>query len=58
MGYPHQKNITIEFGCQFRVNLACCKILSIMKAFLMLLLQLLEDFFQKLLIGFGEYKMS
>jgi len=31
---------------------------SIMKAFLMLLPHLLEDFFQKVLIGFGEYEMS
>jgi len=29
-----------------------------MKAFLMLLPQLLEDFFQKALIGFGEYEMG
>ena len=29
-----------------------------MKAFLMLLPQLLEDFFQKVLVGFGEYEMS
>jgi len=29
-----------------------------MKAFLMLLPQLLEDFFQKVLVGFGEYEMA
>ena len=29
-----------------------------MKAFLMLLPQLLEDFFQKVLVGFGEYEMG
>ena|GEM_PF-5465610 len=29
-----------------------------MKAFLMFLSPLLEDFFQKVLIAFGEYEMS
>jgi len=52
------KDITIEFDCQFRVNLESSSFSSIMKAFLMLLPQLLEDFFQKVLIGFGEYEMS
>ena len=29
-----------------------------MKAFLLLLPQFLEDFFQKVLVGFAEYEMS
>jgi len=55
---PQQKDITIEFDCQFRVNMAQCDFSSIMKAFLMLLPQFLEDFFQKVLVGFGEYEMA
>jgi len=55
---PQQKDIAIEFDCQFRVNLGQCDFSSIMKAFLMLLPQLLEDFFQKVLVGFGEYEMA
>jgi hypothetical protein len=55
---PRKKDITIEFECQFRVNLEDSNFSSIMKAFLMLLPKLLEDFFQKVLIGFGEYEMG
>ena len=55
---PQTRNITVEFDCQFRVNLQSSNFSSIMKAFLMLLPQLLEDFFQKVLVGFGEYDMS
>ncbi|MGA9665279.1 MAG: hypothetical protein WBQ69_02385 [Gallionella sp.] len=35
-----------------------CDFSSIMKAFLILLPQLLEDFFQKVLVAFGEYEMA
>jgi len=55
---PRGKDITIEFECQFRVGLQDSDFSSIMKAFLMLLPQLLEDFFQKVLVGFGEYEMG
>jgi len=55
---PQQKDITIEFDCQFRVNMGRSDFSSIMKAFLMLLPQLLEDFFQKVLVAFGEYEMA
>ena len=55
---PRTSDITIEFDCQFRVNLEHSDFASIMKAFLILLPQLLEDFFQKVLVGFGEYEMS
>ena len=55
---PQQKGITIEFDCQFRVCVVQSSFSSIMKAFLMLLPQLLEDFFQKVLVGFGEYEMT
>jgi hypothetical protein len=55
---PQRKDITIEFDCQFRVHLDRSDFSSIMKAFLLLLPKLLEDFFQKVLIGFGEYEMA
>ena len=55
---PQKKIITVEFDCQFRVNLQSSDFSSIMKAFLMLLPQLLEDFFQKVLVGFAEYEMG
>ncbi|MFH1075536.1 MAG: hypothetical protein V1753_01640 [Pseudomonadota bacterium] len=52
------QDITIEFECQFRVNLQSSNFSSIMKAFLLLLPHILEDFFQKVLVGFGEYEMQ
>jgi|GEM_PF-7046793 len=55
---PLQKDITIEFYCQLRVNIRRSDFASIMKAFLMLLPQLLDDFFQKVFVVFGEYEMS
>ena len=42
---PRERDITIEFDCQFRVNLGSSHFSSIMKAFLMLLPHLLQDFF-------------
>ena len=41
------RNITIEFDCQFRVDIQKSDFSSIMKAFLILLPQLLEDFSKK-----------
>jgi len=55
---PQGKDITVEFDSQFRVVLERSDFSSIMKAFIQLLPQLLEDFFQKILVGFGEYEMS
>jgi len=55
---PQERDITIEFDCQFRVNLQHSDYSSIMKVFLMLLPRLLEDFFHKVLVGFGEYEMG
>lgn len=55
---PQEKDITIEFDCLFRVNMRQCDFSTIMKAFLTLLPQLLEDFFQKVLVAFGEYEMA
>lgn len=56
--FPQQQDITIEFECQFRVVLQRSDFSSIMKAFLLLLPQLLEDFFQKVLVGFAEFEMG
>ena len=55
---PHRRDITIEFECQFRVVLQRSDFTSIMNAFLLLLPQLLEDFFQKVLVGFAEFEMG
>src|ERR1035438_2244170 len=55
---PQEKSITVEFESQFRVTLASSEFAVIMKAFLLLLPQFLEDFFQKVLVAFAEYEMS
>jgi hypothetical protein len=55
---PQDRNITIEFDCQFRVDIQTSDFSSIMKAFLILLPHLLEDFFQKVIVGYGEYEMA
>ncbi len=44
---PQKKDITIEFDCLFRVNMGQCDFSSIMKVFLTLLPQLLENFSRK-----------
>lgn len=49
---------TIELSCQFRMEMQSCTFASIMKAFLQLLPQLLEEFFQKVLASFAEYEME
>jgi hypothetical protein len=46
---PHGINTTIEFDCQFQVELERSDFSSIMKVFLMLLPRLMEDFFRKCL---------
>jgi hypothetical protein len=55
---PQERNITIEFDCQFRVNMTSSSFISVMQAFMVLLPQLLEDFFQKVLVAFGEHEMG
>lgn len=55
---PQDRSITVDFESQFRVTLASSNFAAIMKAFLLLLPQFLEDFFQKVLVGFAEYEMS
>lgn len=55
---PQQKCITIDFDCQFKIHLKDSHISTILAAFATLLPQLLTDFFQKTLVGFGEYAMA
>ncbi len=55
---PQNQGITINFNCQFEVRLKNSYISTILAAFAMLLPQLLVDFFQKTLVGFGEYAMA
>ena len=55
---PQEEGITIDFYCQFKVHLKDSRISTILAAFGVLLPQLLMDFFQKVLVGFGEYAMA
>lgn len=55
---PQCNGITIDFDCQFEVHLKDSRISTILAAYSTLLPQLLRDFFQKVLLGFGEYAMS
>lgn len=54
----HKNDILIEFNCQFTIQMQSCSFYSIMKAFLQLLPQLLEEFFQNVLKTFAEYEMQ
>ncbi|HEY4481232.1 MAG TPA: hypothetical protein VI489_00095 [Candidatus Brocadiaceae bacterium] len=55
---PCTNSITIEFNCQFRVELTESSLDAILKAFCKLLPEILRDFIQKVLVGFGEYGMG
>ncbi|MDT8318212.1 MAG: hypothetical protein RQ824_09545, partial [bacterium] len=55
---PQCEGITIDFDCQFEVHLKDSRISTILAGFAALLPQLLTDFFQKVLVGFGEYAMA
>ena len=58
MGIPPQReDIIINFDCQFEVRLKDSTLSSILAAFAELLTQMLTDFIQKVLIGFGEHWM-
>ena len=50
--------ITIEFGCQIRVELKDGSLESILKAFCKILPEILRDFIQKIVVGFGESAMA
>ena len=55
---PKQSNITIQFGCQFRIELPNSRLATIMAVFASLLPQLLTDFFQSVLLGYAEWVMA
>jgi hypothetical protein len=55
---PQRKGITIDFDCQFEVHLKDSSLSSILAAFAELLPQILTDFIQKVLVGFGEHVMT
>jgi hypothetical protein len=55
---PQCKGITIDFCYQFKVHLEDSRIATILSAFAILLPELLADFFQKVILGFGEYSMA
>lgn len=55
---PCTTHITVDFDCQFRVEINDCSITTILSAFCKLLPQILTDFIQKVLTGYGEYVMA
>lgn len=55
---PQDRGITVGFDCQFEVYLKDSSLSTILAAFGKLLPQLLTDFFQKVLVGFGEHVMA
>ena len=55
---PQFRDITIEFDCQFKVQLKDSRISTILAGFAVLFPQLLADFFQKVLVGFAEHAMA
>ena len=55
---PCNNSITIEFDCQFRVEISDSSLATILIAFSKLLPQMLMDFIQKVLLGFGEKAMG
>jgi len=58
MGISSTDSITIEFNCQFRVEITDSRLGTILMAFSKLLPEILRDFIQKVMIGFGEYWMG
>jgi hypothetical protein len=55
---PCDNSITIEFSCQFRVEISSSSLATILIAYSKLLPQILTDFIQKVLLGFGENAMG
>jgi hypothetical protein len=55
---PRDRGITVGFDCQFEVHLKDSSLSTILAAFAKLLPHLLTDFFQKVLVGFGEHVMA
>lgn len=55
---PQKEGITLGFDCQIEVQLKDATLTSILRAFGELLAQLLPDFIQKMLLGYGEHVMA
>ncbi len=55
---PQRTDITIEFDCQFRVCLKDCRLVTLLAGFCSLLPQILTDFLEKALVGYGEMVMA
>ncbi|MBI3753748.1 MAG: hypothetical protein HY266_06880 [Deltaproteobacteria bacterium] len=55
---PCTTNITIDFDCQFRVEIKDGSLTTILSAFCKLLPQMLKDFIEKVVVGLGEYAMG
>jgi hypothetical protein len=51
-------NITVAFNCQFEVELADAKLITILTSFCSYLPELLREFVQKILTGFAEQAMK
>jgi hypothetical protein len=56
--FPQEKNLKIEFGCQFTLSLPDVRLETLLSAFTVLLPKLLGDFLQKALIDYGELLMA
>jgi len=57
-GNTAKNDITIEYTCQFVVNMSDSSLANIHKAYSELQPQILTDFTQKILVGFGESTMA
>ena len=55
---PQEKDLRIEFGCQFTLTLPDVRLSTLLAVFTSLLPKLLSDFLQKALIGYGELVMA
>jgi len=55
---PCTNSITIEFNCQFRVELTQSSLDAILKAFCKLLPEILRDFIQKVLVAISSHVIS
>ena len=56
--FPQEKDLKIEFGCQFTLSLPDVRLATLLSAFTVLLPKILADFLQKALIGYGELLMA
>ena len=55
---PQEKDLRIEFGCQFTLTLPDVRLSTLLAIFTYFLPKLLSDFLQKALMGYGELVMA